>query len=181
MAWTEFPQFSGTLGVVLKNLEKLQEFVFGGKLEVVMNWILLVNSLTVAINSVYDLNDIPPPEFSDNLELWFSFIYVTEVLLKCAVLSWGEYWVSSSSNKFDCVTSFLLFAAGALRLLLWNLIHKSVVRYLNILRSLRLLRLMNKSKRFKLLFGCVIKMFTAFADIVGWLFLTLYFYSGVGM
>jgi len=146
-----------------------------------MNTILLINSLTVAINSMYDLNDLSPPDFLNNLELWFSFIYVTEVFLKCSVLSWGEYWVSSSSNKFDCVTSFLLFLAGLLRLTLWNFINRSVVRYLNILRSLRLLRLMNKSKRFKLLFGCVIKMFTWFADIVGWLFLTLYFYSGLGM
>lgn len=103
---------------IMRKLEKLQEFVFAGKLEVVMNTILLINSLTVAINSMYDLNDLTPPEFLNRLELAFSFIYVMEVFLKCSVLSWGEYWVSSSSNQFDCVTSFLLFTAGLLRLTL---------------------------------------------------------------
>ena len=89
-------------------LQRLQETVLSGQFEILMNIMLSVNALTVIISSIYDINDIDAPAIFDILEIFFTFIYVVEVFIKCAVLSWGEYWTSSASNKFDCVTSLLL-------------------------------------------------------------------------
>ena len=64
-----------------------------------------------------------------------------EISLKCSVLSWGEYWGSNDANRFDFVTSWLLFLAASIRWCLpdagWS---SAYVRYFNLLRILRLLR-----------------------------------------
>jgi len=125
---------------------------FRGKVEsgafgTFMNYVLLVNLFLVITETVYDLNDMAETALMENLELIFSLIYVSEVLLNLSVYSWEQYW-SLNSNRFDFVTTWLLLASAILQELTDSGgAGANLKRYMNILRLLRLLRVVKQLKR----------------------------------
>merc|ERR1719460_2546778 len=53
-----------------------------GNFDSLMNWILLINFGMIIVESYYDLQDWPEPTVLGSLELWFSAVYIGELLLK---------------------------------------------------------------------------------------------------
>jgi hypothetical protein len=111
-----------------------------------MNGILVINLFLIILESVYDLHDWDEPQVLDSLELWFSVVYVFELLLKLTVISWSQYW-SFSTNKFDFWTTIVLLFNSALSSYpaLDSIFHVDS-RYANMLRVLRLLRVLKTVK-----------------------------------
>jgi hypothetical protein len=119
------------------------------------------------------------------IQFVFNIVYVVESILKVLSLSWQEYW-GHMTNKFDFVVSWVLFftsfqakphaqdTAGVES----NAI--LVYRWLSILRVFRLIRLVNKVPRWHTLAQCVIQMLGSSIDVLGLLFLPIYFFSGIG-
>jgi hypothetical protein len=114
--------------------------------EAFMNGILVINLFLIILESVYDLHDWDEPQVLDSLELWFSVVYVFELLLKLTVISWSQYW-SFSTNKFDFWTTIVLLFNSALSSYpaLDSIFHVDS-RYANMLRVLRLLRVLKTVK-----------------------------------
>lgn len=118
-----------------------------GNFDSLMNWVLLINFGMIIVESYYDLQDWPEPTVLGSLELWFSAVYISELLLKLSVISWAHFW-SMGSNQFDFFTTIILCANTALSAsqTLDNLFHVDS-RYANMLRVLRLLRVLKTVKR----------------------------------
>merc|ERR1719329_931594 len=113
-----------------------------------MNIVLVFNLMLVIAETAHDLKHptegAPEPPLMDYLELSFSFIYVFEIATKLSVLSWSEY-TSDRSNIFDFTTTWLLLGTSVVEMLGGN--NVSIKRYMNILRLLRLVRMMKGLKR----------------------------------
>jgi len=119
--------------------------VYSGNFDTLMNYVLLLNLLLVVSETAYDLNGWEEAKLMEHLELFFSFIYVTEVGLTLCVYSWGQYW-SSRSNQFDFMTTWLLLGSSVGYELV-DTKGMNVKKYMNILRLLRLLRVVKQLKR----------------------------------
>mmetsp|Transcript_2025 Transcript_2025/g.5861 ORF Transcript_2025/g.5861 Transcript_2025/m.5861 type:complete len:765 (-) Transcript_2025:10-2304(-) len=122
--------------------------VINGGFDQLMNLVLMVNLGLVITESVYDLNDWTETPLMENLELSFSLVYVTEVLVKLSVWDFGYYW-SFYSNIFDFSTTWLLLASSVLDEMAASSDGSNLKRYMNILRLLRLLRVLKQLKRLR--------------------------------
>merc|ERR1719247_3747832 len=56
--------------------------ISSNRLENFMNWLLIVNAIFIVVESTYDIMKFPEPWFIAPLEMFFSCIYVVEVIMK---------------------------------------------------------------------------------------------------
>ncbi|CAD7939667.1 unnamed protein product [Amoebophrya sp. A25] len=112
------------------------------------------------------------------IEFLFSIAYVLEVCAKVSVMSWESYWKRNRSNQFDFCTSVGLFAVSVFQEL--GIKAGVLVRSFNMIRLLRLLRILARTKGFKDLLTSVTRMVLACQEIICLLFVCLLFFAVVG-
>merc|ERR1719504_382332 len=95
------------------------------------------------VQSGYDMNNLPEPSWCLYAGLGFSILYLTEVLLKLAAMSFAEYW-SLRANQFDFITTMLLLVSSIM-----DCIGMSGPRYSSYANMLRVLRLARMFKQLK--------------------------------
>lgn len=127
---------------------RFRGYVTTGGFDSFMNWVLVVNFVSVVIETVYDLNKWDEPGFMDSLELLFSLVYVWEVLAKLSVWHFRYYW-AFRSNQFDFVVTWMLLVSSSLDILAQSDDNNNIRKYINILRLLRLVRVVKQLKRLK--------------------------------
>jgi hypothetical protein len=148
-----------------------------------MNIVLLFNLLLVFNESRYDVNGWAEPTSMDNLELIFSLVYVVEVALNLCVMSWGEYW-SYRSYQFDFVITWLLLFSSVLDEIAASGACGDIKRYINILRLLRLGRVVKTSLKIKdvqTMISAISSIVAASKDILLLLFVAVLFYATLGV
>jgi len=118
----------------------------GSPFDCFTNVVFGCNVLWLILESVYDLNDIPSEIWFSSVDLSFSFLYVFEVCVKLSWWTFEEYWMSGE-NRFDFVTTWILAGAGV-AVLLFD-VDGDVIRYLNLLRVLRLLKALSNIPVYK--------------------------------
>eukprot|EP00439_Symbiodinium_sp_Y106_P059391 s246_g8.t1 len=153
-----------------------------GQFDTFMNYVLVLNLLLVVSETAYDLNGWTEAKLMENMELFFSFIYVAEVGLTLCVYSWGEYW-SSRSNQFDFMTTWLLLASS-LSYEIADTGGANVKKYMNIMRLLRLLRVVKQLKRLKavqFMIETITKLIMASQEILILLGVVIFFFSTLAM
>eukprot|EP00401_Gymnodinium_catenatum_P082966 CAMPEP_0117538774 /NCGR_PEP_ID=MMETSP0784-20121206/42650_1 /TAXON_ID=39447 /ORGANISM="" /LENGTH=412 /DNA_ID=CAMNT_0005335395 /DNA_START=526 /DNA_END=1764 /DNA_ORIENTATION=- len=172
-----------------------REFVENGTFDTMMNGVLMLNLVLVVVETSFDLGGGEEPKILEDLELWFSFVYVVEVLLKLSIWSFPEYW-SATSNKFDFFTTWLLLASSVADEVLvtddpWTsttlgpstagpAVTSELKRYMNILRLLRLLRVMKQLRRFPavtLMVETIYRLVLASTDILTLLGVVIFFFT----
>ena len=79
-----------------------------------MNVVIGLNVFWVVTQSIIDLNNWEEPMDFMFVDLFFSFIYVLEAVLKLCHWSFAEYWYYGD-NRFDLITSVLLAMVGGSR------------------------------------------------------------------
>jgi len=150
-----------------------------GTLDKIMNYVLLVNLTMVVNESVYDVYGWTETNLMENLELIFSFIYVTEVGLVLTVQSFGQYW-AKRSNQFDFMTTWLLLFSSVMDELASSDSGSNIKRYMNILRLLRLLRVIKQLKRLtavQFMVATIGKLVSGSKDILSLLGIVVYFFA----
>eukprot|EP00929_Paragymnodinium_shiwhaense_P023455 TRINITY_DN14675_c0_g1_i1.p1 TRINITY_DN14675_c0_g1~~TRINITY_DN14675_c0_g1_i1.p1 ORF type:complete len:924 (-),score=174.45 TRINITY_DN14675_c0_g1_i1:288-3059(-) len=157
------------------------QFMDSGKFESLMNFVLTLNLVLVVTESTYDLRHLPEPEVLEDLELYFSFIYVGEVFLKLTVYSFRHYW-SPRANQFDFFTTWLLLGSSLVDKLATQSgdVALEVKRYANVLRLLRLLRVLKQLKNlpaFALMLETVIRLVSASKDILSLFGVVIFFFT----
>jgi two pore calcium channel protein len=148
-----------------------------------MNLVLLVNLILVVCESIYDINGWDEPGYMENLELTFSLVYVAEVALHLVVISWEEY-ISLRSNQFDFVVTWLLLGSSIFDEMMSSGFGGDLKRYINILRCLRLLRVLKqvlKIREVQTMVEAVSTIVSASKDIISLLVVFLLFYSALGV
>lgn len=169
----------------------LRRFLESGTLEITMNIILGLNLAFIIYESYIDLskegNDpLDEPKWAKPIEMLFAVAFVIEVVLKLLVVSFRSY-CTSSHNIFDFVMSWVIFVAGLLLVIpvfqkfaFYGTL-KTIFPYLNIVRMLRCLRLLNRSKRFQDIVSCVLILIDTSREVKLLLFMCCTFFGTVGV
>mmetsp|Transcript_45898 Transcript_45898/g.106710 ORF Transcript_45898/g.106710 Transcript_45898/m.106710 type:complete len:742 (-) Transcript_45898:164-2389(-) len=144
----------------------------------VMNCVLALNVLFVMIESWYDLRNVQEPKIFFSIDLFFSFIYLFEVGMKLCRWSFAEYW-TSTDNRFDFVTSVILAVAGVC--FLSAHVSKDVLRMLNMLRFIRLLKALSNIPAYQRVCVTIWRMVSSCKDILMMNFLVCYLWSAFGL
>uniref|UniRef100_A0A7S1AKL4 Ion transport domain-containing protein n=1 Tax=Noctiluca scintillans TaxID=2966 RepID=A0A7S1AKL4_NOCSC len=163
----------------VKSLLAVYNFVTTGKLTLITNIVLTLNFFFMLLESHYDMSKLEMPSYLDNLETFFSSIYVVEVLLTVSVVSMRSY-LSHTENVFDCVVSWLLFFAGMEKALVSSY-QLNLVRYLNILRMFRMMKFMGRVPQFKKMCSCVARLFEVSHEMMLMFLMSDAFFALVGM
>jgi len=150
----------------------------GSHFDMFMNIILAMNVLWIMVQSVYDLNDIPAPYIFSFVDTFFILMYVLEALFKLAWWSGPELW-TNGDFRFDTVTTVILAIAG-LAFAFFSL-SKDIVRYLNMLRLVRLLKALQNIDQFATICSVISKMVTTCLDVLFVNVLVIYLWSAVGV
>mmetsp|Transcript_59112 Transcript_59112/g.137640 ORF Transcript_59112/g.137640 Transcript_59112/m.137640 type:complete len:749 (+) Transcript_59112:128-2374(+) len=160
-----------------------RERVYTGGFSTFMNYVLLLNLVSIIWESVWDLWGLAETALMENIEISFSLAYVVEVVLNLSVRSWGYYW-SHRSNQFDFVVTWLLLASSLLDEFANTAAGADVKRYMNILRLLRLLRVLKQLKRVpavQKMVQTISNLVTASKDITMLLGVVIFFFSSLGV
>lgn len=162
---------------------RLMDFVRGPTFESYIDVFMIFNLLVVVFESSMDLKDVDTPTtviLFALVELAFSLVYIAEAFLKIAAMSWRRYW-SETGNRYDfCVMLALL--AGAIYILVpFSDNNPEVIRYLVCLRCLRLLALLADIPRFRDLVRIFAILLPASVPLLSLFFLSLYFFSALGV
>lgn len=155
-------------------------FVESGRLDDCINMLLIVNGVFIVAESYMDINDYDEPHFLEIGEQLFSMVYVVEVIMKLLVISWPTYW-SSGANQFDFCVTWLLFVAGFLDFMPGNPWVTPFVRYFNLIRIARLIRLLGRVERFKKMMANITKLLRVSGDLAMLLIITDAFFAIIGM
>lgn len=143
-----------------------------------MNFVLAMNVVWVVFQSVIDLNNMEEPGFFQAIDVFFSFIYLLEVGLKLCYWSWGEYW-QNNDNRFDFVSTMVL-AASAFGYLFFK-VDRNILRYLNLLRLVRLLKALNNISAYREVWSVIERMVRTCSDVLAMNFLVIYLWSAAGV
>lgn len=146
----------------------------------VMDTVLLFNMVYVVIESLPKedhASDFIPKSLG--LGTFFTLIYVVEVFIKLSVKSFKTYW-SDPANGFDFITTWLLFGSWSLKYIHNPELQRILMRYANILRLFRLLRVAKKLKKYprvQFMVQTVVKMVEAAGDILSLLSVVLFLFT----
>lgn len=136
----------------------------GCVMDKIMNAVIGLNVVWVFTESVVDLNDWEEGPCFQYADLFFSFVYVLEAVLKLCHWSWAEYWYHGD-NRFDFVASMLLGFVGLLFFLLQQ-VSVSMLRRANLLRLLRVLKAMQHMKFYQRTCIIVKKLLTTCREVL---------------
>lgn len=155
-------------------------FVESGRLDNLINVMLVVNGAFVLAESWMDIQNVLEPHWVEAVEQLFSMFYVVDVIAKLLVISWPTYW-ASGANRFDFVVTWLLFCAGFIAFIPGNSWVTPLVRYFNLIRIARLIKLLGRIDRFKKMISSITKLLKLSADLILLLLITDAFYAILGM
>eukprot|EP00403_Amphidinium_massartii_P037698 CAMPEP_0178440972 /NCGR_PEP_ID=MMETSP0689_2-20121128/37178_1 /TAXON_ID=160604 /ORGANISM="Amphidinium massartii, Strain CS-259" /LENGTH=748 /DNA_ID=CAMNT_0020064011 /DNA_START=61 /DNA_END=2304 /DNA_ORIENTATION=- len=150
----------------------------GSNFSIFMNTVLGLNVVFVLLESWYDLRNVQEPSIFFSIDLFFSFVYLFEVAVKLCRWSFDEYW-TSYDNRFDFVTSIILAVAGVC--FLSAHVSKDVLRMLNLLRFIRLLKALSNIPAYQKVCSTIWKMVLSCKDILMMNFLVCYLWSALGL
>lgn len=148
-----------------------------------VNFVMVMNMLVVMVETHLDLADVDS-SFSVLvfawLELGFSVVYVSEVVLRLMASGWRVYW-RQFGNRFDlCVVLLLL---GSTLYVVMDPSEQSTptVRMFILLRLLRLLSLMADTSHFRLLGRTLCVAGAVSLPLLTLLFLCIFSFSSLGV
>jgi len=163
-----------------ESLAGVKDFITSGKLERCFNAILIANSVFIIYQSYLDIGNMTEPLWFDPANLFFSSVYMIDVLLKLLVYSFANYW-ASPENKFDLGSSITLFVIGMCTIFRpFGGASDDLLRYLNILRILKMGKLLMQVPRFNKMITCIVRLTMIAKDILALIFLTIYIFAVTG-
>jgi len=155
----------------------------GSVLDKFIGSVLTMNVTWIVFESVLELNRIKlwwlTPMMLECVDLFFTFIYLLEVMMKLSWYSWTEY-SSMPDNKFDFTTTMVLTMSGILYVTK-ALQCRAAIRYLNMLRLVRLLKGLAQIPIFSTTCKIIERMFSTCADVLAMNFLVIYLWSSFGV
>ncbi|KAL8088186.1 hypothetical protein AgCh_038101 [Apium graveolens] len=124
---------------------KLKAFVRSTVFGYVVEFILILNIVTVIIETTLDVQDNSGQKVWQSLEFAFGWLYVLEMALKVYAYGFENYW-RDGQNRFDFVITWVIVVGETATFVspdgLTFLSNGEWIRYLLIARMLRLIRLL---------------------------------------
>jgi len=153
----------------------------GSWLDRFMTSVLTANVAWIVLESIFELNHfaVAASPWLEVVDLFFTFIYLVEVALKLSWWSWSEYWCMQD-NRFDFTTTMILASSGFLYVCK-AMANKSVLRFLNMLRLVRLIKGLAAIPTFSSTCKIIDRMVSTCADVFSMNFLVIYLWSSFGV
>lgn len=173
-----FPQFYAT-----PRWQRVTEYVRSGTLTFHIGIIMFVNVIIVLIETTMDLTEDETPAsvaFFATVECIFSVVYIVEMILKVLSQGFDRYW-KYFSNRFDFYVTWLLLVGAIYVLIPQTTYDREVVRYLVLLRCLRLFALLSDVPRFQRIVRVFSILIPASGPLFAFFFLTLYVFAAAGV
>lgn len=148
-----------------------------------INIIMLINLAFVLVETTMDLRkqDTPSSQyFFASIECIFSFVYILEMALKVASQGFDRYW-RDLGNRFDFAVTWLLLFGAEYVLYPFSKNDPEVVRYLVLLRCLRLFSVLADIPRFRRIVQVFSTLIPASVPLFSFFFLSLYVFAAVGV
>jgi two pore calcium channel protein len=159
--------------------------------EYAVDIILVLNAVVIGIQSYPELSGQPiemDPHFSDGyidtvwelIETLFTIIYAVEVFIKVMVDGWRTYR-ESPRNMFDFVVTLLAIVATAYVYYPNAYSDSRLIRFIVMVRVIRLVRILNAIKQFQLIGSISAEIMPAAASVIMFLFFLMYIFAAIGM
>lgn len=148
-----------------------------------INVIMLMNIAFVIFESTMDLRNADTPgsvEFFAIVETIFSFIYIIEMIVKVLSQGFDQYW-RDMGNRFDFLVTWLLLFGAIYVLYPYSDNDPEIVRYLVLLRCLRLFSILSDIPRFRRIVQVFSMLIPASAPLFSFFFLSLYVFAAAGV
>lgn len=162
---------------------QVSRYVRSDACRVQMGLIMVANLLVILWESTMDLrktDTLASTEFYALLEVAFSFVYITEMAVKVLSQGFNQFW-RDLGNRFDfIVTLLLLFGAGYV-LYPFAENDRTIVRYLVLLRCLRLFAVLADVPRFRRIVQVFSLLIPASVPLFTFLALSLYVFAAAGV
>lgn len=145
--------------------------------------VMIANVAVVVWESTMDLRKTETSqsiEFYATLEVLFSCVYCAEMGLKILCYGWDRFW-KDYGNRFDLFITFLLLLGAAYVLFPFNENDPEIVRYLLIIRCLRLVALLADIPRFRRIVQVFSLLIPASVPLFTFFFLSLYIFAAAGV
>lgn len=148
-----------------------------------MGFIMVANLLVVLWESTMDLRNtdtLASIEFYAFLEVGFSFVYIGEMVIKVLSQGFNRFW-RDLGNRFDFLVTLLLLFGAAYVLYPFAENDPTVVRYLVLLRCLRLFAVLADVPRFRRIVQVFSLLIPASVPLFTFLTLSLYVFAAAGV
>lgn len=178
--WLEkFPTFYNSL-----LSRKLKGFVRSKTFEYVVEFLLILNIVTVIIETTLDVQDNSGQKVWQTLEFAFGWLYVLEMALKVYTYGFENYW-RDGQNRFDFIITWVIVVGETATFVspdgLIFLSNGEWIRYLLIARMLRLIRLLMHVRRYRAFVATFLSLIPSLMPYLGTIFCFLCFYCSLGV
>ncbi|KAK6919064.1 Ion transport domain [Dillenia turbinata] len=164
--------------------EKLKTFVRSPTFGHMIVSVLLLNFVTVIIETTLDIEDSSAQSFWQTLEFTFGWLYVLEMVLKVYTYGFMNYW-RDGQNCFDFLITWIIVIGETATFLAPNdvtfLSNGEWIRYLLIARMLRLIRLLLRVPQYRAFVATFITLIPSLMPYLGTIFSFMCIYCSLGV
>eukprot|EP00262_Sarcandra_glabra_P018178 TRINITY_DN6452_c0_g1_i1.p1 TRINITY_DN6452_c0_g1~~TRINITY_DN6452_c0_g1_i1.p1 ORF type:complete len:795 (-),score=91.24 TRINITY_DN6452_c0_g1_i1:415-2649(-) len=164
--------------------EKLKAFVQSATFENIIAFVLILNLVTVIIETTLDIANNSGQKIWQEVEFFFGWIYVLEMALKVYSLGFDRYWMEGQ-NRFDFVITWIIVVGESTTFILPKglpfLSNGEWIRYLLIARLLRLIRLLMHVQRCRAFVATFLTLIPSLMPYLGTIFCVLCIYCSLGL
>ncbi|CAN6443653.1 unnamed protein product [Victoria cruziana] len=166
------------------SIEYLKGFVRSSKFGYIIFSILVLNLVTVIIETTLDIENNSSQKFWQKVEFFFGWIYVLEMALKVFSYGFDDYW-KEVPNRFDFAVTWVIVIGETISFTaphgLDFLSNGEWIRYLLIARMLRLTRLLMHVHRYKAFMATFFTLIPNLMPYLGTVFCVLCIYCSLGV
>jgi len=157
----------------------LRWVIFHSYFEYGIDVILILNGVFFAFQTFYFITGRFDRSFESQAVEWsFTLLWTFEMSAKMFLMGLKSYF-ASYKNVFDATITVVGLIASVLSE--FNLVGNKFVRVIMILRSLRLLRLFSRMKKFRMIFATLVQLIPIFTALLGVLVFQYYFFGLIGI
>lgn len=163
--------------------QHVAKYVRSKSFSYIIDMVMIVNVVVVLLESTLDLREKDTPRsvlVFAAIECGFSLVYILEMVAKTASQGFDRYW-RDYGNRFDFAVTWLLLAGAIYALYPYTENDRTIVRYLVLLRCLRLFSLFSKMPRFRKLVQVFTVLIPASAPLFSFFSLSLYVFAAAGV
>lgn len=162
----------------------VKNFVKSKAFEYIIIFMLLLNLITVIIESTLDVENNSDQYIWQQFEFWFGWLYVVEMALKIFSYGFNAYW-REGQNRLDFAITWIIVIGETLTFAfphgLLILSNAEWIRYLIIARLLRLTRILMRIPRYRKIIATFFTLIPSLTPYLGIIFCVMCLYCSLGL
>uniref|UniRef100_A0A0D6R419 EF-hand domain-containing protein n=1 Tax=Araucaria cunninghamii TaxID=56994 RepID=A0A0D6R419_ARACU len=161
----------------------VREFVKSKTFDYIIIFMLLLNLITVVIETTLDIQNNSAQFIWQKIEFCFGWLYVVEMALKIFSYGFDAYW-RDGQNRFDFAITWIIVIGETLTFVFPHglpiLSNAEWIRYLLIARLLRLTRILIRIPRYRGIVATFFTLIPSLTPYIGIIFCVMCLYCSLG-